>query len=212
MDIPEEIKEQVKKELSGISKKVTLKVFTDDKNCDYCKDTLELTRAVAELSDLVSVVEYKKSVSAAEIEQYNVEMTPAILVHSEEKDWPIRFYGIPSGYEFSSLIESIHFAGTGTVDLPADVVTKLKAINKPVSIKSFVTVSCPYCPAAVTTAFKFAMINPEFITAQMVEASQFPEVSNKFQVRAVPKVVINEAVNFEGSLPVAQYLEKVLQA
>jgi glutaredoxin-like protein len=212
MEIPEEIKEQVKQELSGIPKKVILKVFTGGDNCDYCKDTAELTREIAKLLDKVEVEEIDIEKNKEQAEKYNVERTPAILVHSEDQEWPIRFYGIPAGYEFSSLIESIKYASTGEIDLPEDVVEKVKSITSPKTIQAFVTVSCPYCPAAVITGFKFAMVNPQYISAQMIEASEFPELSNQFQVRAVPKVVIGENVSFEGALPVEKYAEKLVEA
>ena len=210
MEIPAEIQEQVKQELSSLKENVTIKVFTKE-NCDFCHDTIELTTAVAELSEKVKSENFDIEKNTDIAKKYQIDQTPAILVHSDSNEYPIRFYGIPAGYEFSSLIESIKFAGTGEHDLPSDVVEKVKSINSPKKIQAFVTVSCPYCPAAVTTAFKFAMVNPEFIQAQMVEASQFPELSSKFGVRAVPKVIINEGESFEGSLPVEKYLEKVLQ-
>jgi protein-disulfide isomerase len=56
------------------------------------------------------------------------------------------------------------------------------------------------------------MINPQYIKAEMYEASEFPELANKYGVRAVPKVVINDKISFEGALPVDSYLSKVLEA
>ena len=46
----------------------------------------------------------------------------------------------------------------------------------------------------------------------MVEATEFPQLSNRYFVSAVPKVVINEGVDFEGALPEKSYLDKVLEA
>jgi predicted DsbA family dithiol-disulfide isomerase len=50
------------------------------------------------------------------------------------------------------------------------------------------------------------------VEAQCIEATQFPELSQRYQVMAVPKIVINDRVEFEGALPEAQFLEAVLQA
>lgn len=213
MQIPEEIQNQVKQELGSISNEVVLKVFTSDsENCNFCKDTVELTQAVASLVDKLSVEILDVEKNKDEAEQYGVERSPAILLQVGRNVLPIRFYGIPAGYEFSSLIESIKFAGTGTLQLSEEVIEKVKAIQSPKKIQSFVTVSCPYCPPAVIIGFQFALVNPEFISAEMVEASQFPELSTKVGVRAVPKVVINDSTSFEGSLQVEQYLEKLLEA
>jgi alkyl hydroperoxide reductase subunit AhpF len=88
---------------------------------------------------------------------------------------------------------------------------RLKALSNPVHIQVFVTLTCPYCPGAVQTAHKMAM-ESDLIRADMVEASEFPHLTNKYNVLAVPKVVINETIEFEGALPESQFLEYVLKA
>jgi alkyl hydroperoxide reductase subunit AhpF len=50
------------------------------------------------------------------------------------------------------------------------------------------------------------------VTATAIEATEFPELSRSYRVMAVPKVVINDRVEFEGALPEAQFLEAVLRA
>ncbi len=50
------------------------------------------------------------------------------------------------------------------------------------------------------------------ITATAIEATEFPDLSNAYGVSAVPKIVINDRVGFEGALPEAQFLDAVLQA
>jgi len=50
------------------------------------------------------------------------------------------------------------------------------------------------------------------ITADMVEATEFPHLAYRYAVRGVPKVVINEDTSFEGALPEAMFVQSVLQA
>ena len=50
------------------------------------------------------------------------------------------------------------------------------------------------------------------ITAQCIDATEFPELSQRYQVMAVPKIVINDRVEFLGARPEAQFLDAVLQA
>jgi alkyl hydroperoxide reductase subunit AhpF len=52
----------------------------------------------------------------------------------------------------------------------------------------------------------------ERITATAIEATEFPELSRAYRVMAVPKIVINDRVQFEGALPEPQFLEAILQA
>lgn len=48
--------------------------------------------------------------------------------------------------------------------------------------------------------------------ADIVEAGEFPELAERYNVYAVPKVVINETVEFVGAQPEPQVLRYVLQA
>ena len=74
----------------------------------------------------------------------------------------------------------------------------IQAIDKEVSIKVFVTLSCPHCPGAVQTAHRLAMLNPK-IKAEMIEAQTFYELSDKYQVSGVPKIIINDKYELLGN-------------
>jgi hypothetical protein len=50
------------------------------------------------------------------------------------------------------------------------------------------------------------------VRATAIEATEFPELSRAYRVQAVPKIVINDRVQFEGALPEPQFLEAVLRA
>lgn len=50
------------------------------------------------------------------------------------------------------------------------------------------------------------------VTAQCIEANEFPDLSQRYQVRAVPKIVINDRLQFEGAIPEPDFLGAVLQA
>ena len=60
-------------------------------------------------------------------------------------------------------------------------------------------------------AHRLALANPN-ITADMVEATEFPELANKYNVRGVPRVVINDESHFEGALPEEMYVDEILKA
>jgi thioredoxin-related protein len=60
-------------------------------------------------------------------------------------------------------------------------------------------------------AQKLAIEN-EHIIADTVEASEFPELSQRFRVMSVPKIVVNEKTEFVGALPEERYLKEVLKA
>lgn len=57
-----------------------------------------------------------------------------------------------------------------------------------------------------------AMVNPERVRADVIEASEFPDLARRYQVRAVPRIVINDKVAFDGALPEAAFMAQVEKA
>jgi glutaredoxin-like protein len=197
--------------LAELVNHVKMVVFTQEFDCQYCADVRMLAEELAELADgrlKLTVYDFEKDSRAAD--RYRVDKIPALLLH-EEKEYGVRFFGIPSGYEFATLLEDIIDVSRGVTRLSESTKAKLRAIKEPVHIQVFVTPTCPYCPRAVRLAHQMAIENP-VITADMVEAIEFPHLANKYDVMAVPKVVINDRISFEGALPEAHFLEHVLLA
>ncbi len=207
--IDPEVIEQVREIFKRLESPVTLNLFlAKESRCPYCKETEELISIVSQTSDKINVRKYYEG--SDEAKAFNIDKYPAIVVHGKEK-YNIRYFGIPVGYEFGVLIEDILHASRGKPDLPDDIVEKLKEIDKPVHIQVFMTPTCPYCPYAARVAHMFAIVNKN-IVADVIEAMEFPELAEKYSVRAVPKIVINDKVSFEGAMPEREFLEKVLEA
>ena len=80
-------------------------------------------------------------------------------------------------------------------------------------LQVFVTPTCPYCPRAVLLAHQMAMENPQMIRAEGVEATEFPELANRFNVRGVPQTVINSgAGSLVGAAPEQNLLAEIQRA
>lgn len=52
----------------------------------------------------------------------------------------------------------------------------------------------------------------EHVTADIIEANEFPDLSRRYEVTGVPKVVINDKVEFVGAVPEYQFLAAIQQA
>jgi hypothetical protein len=52
----------------------------------------------------------------------------------------------------------------------------------------------------------------DLIRGDCVEATEFPDLAQRYGVMAVPKTVVNDAVSFEGALPEGQFVDQVLRA
>jgi glutaredoxin-like protein len=194
---------------------VKLVVFTQTVECQFCAETRQIVEEVADLSDKIAAEVYNFVTDKAVADLYGVEKIPAIAmlrsVNGEDKDYGIRFYGIPSGYEFTSVIEDIIDVSKGESGLQPKTKEALANITEPVHLQVFVTPTCPYCPQAVQLAHKFAM-ESDLIRGDMVEAIEFPHLSNKYGVMGVPRTVINESWHQEGAVPEPMMLAKVLEA
>ena len=105
---------------------------------DLCRENEQLVREVVALSDKLSVETLNLAIDRERAEAYGVDQVPAIVVEGA-RDYGIRFYGVPSGYEFGNLIDSIIVASTGEPDLSDDTKASLSALAEDVDIKVFST-------------------------------------------------------------------------
>ncbi len=194
---------------------VKILMFTQTVECQFCTETRQIVEEVAALSDKITAEIYNFVSDKAMAELYGIDKIPAIAIlrseNGTDKDYGIRFYGIPSGYEFSSIIEDIIDVSKGDSGLKPKSKQALAELTEPVHFQVFVTPTCPYCPQAVRLAHQFAM-ESELVTADMVEAIEFPHLANKYNVYGVPRTVINESFFQEGAVPEPMMLAKMLEA
>jgi len=208
--LSEDIRNRLKEEFEGLPTKVKLVVFTQEIECEYCRENTALAQEVASLSDRVDIEVYNFVLDKEAVERYGVDKIPAIAVEGE-KDYGVRFHGVPAGYEFTSLIEAIKAVSAGESGLAPESKEALKGLKEPLHLQVFVTLTCPYCPTAVQLAHKMA-VESDMVRADMVESSEFPHLAHKYNVFAVPKTVVNEKVSFDGALPEPLFLEQVMKA
>jgi len=117
---------------------VKLLVFPQTVACDFCKETEEIAQEVAGLSDKVTVETYNFVTDRTVADQYNVDKIPALVVLGA-KDYGVRFYGIPAGYEFTSLIEAIFAVSAGESGLSKQTKEAIAQIKTPIHIQVYVT-------------------------------------------------------------------------
>lgn len=201
-------KEQVRRQLEALVNPVKLVMFTQTIECEFCADTRALVEEVASLSDSVEAVIYNFVTDKDRADDYGVDKIPAIAVIGD-KDYGVRFYGIPAGYEFASLIEAMKTVSSGQSGLSETTKEALAQVDESVHLQVFVTPTCPYCAGTVVLTHKMAMEN-DSIRADMVEATEFPQLAINYQVRGVPRTVINENQFVDGMVPEAVMLQELL--
>jgi len=206
----EEIAGHVKEELANLAGPVRLVMFTQEIECEFCAETRQLVEEMAQLSDQLTAEVYDFVADQEKVRELSIDKIPAIAVVGQE-DYGVRFYGIPSGYEFASLLHAIQAVAAGKPELSEETMQVLADLTTPLHIQVFVTPTCPYCPVSVVLAHEMAIASP-MVRADMVEAMEFPHLATKYQVMGVPRTVINETVSIEGAAPEPTVLEKLREA
>lgn len=131
--------EFLKKDFEGkLKNNVKIIFFKSEDACLYCKEVKDILVEVSGLSDKIALEEYDFDKDKEKVKQYSIKRTPAIVIEGE-KDYGVRFYGIPSGHEFMTLIYGITNVSTKNTNLSEKTVEKLKEITKPYNIQVFVT-------------------------------------------------------------------------
>jgi glutaredoxin-like protein len=198
---------------ASLQRPVQLALFISDQNCEYCDLTRELLEALSALHDNLSLAVCDLQGDAERAAALGVDKAPGIVVlgGAEGHDYGIRFYGIPSGHEFASLLEAIRMVGSDTLELQPATRQFLEGLAAPLHLQVFVTPSCPYCPRAVVLAHRLAYASPH-VTADAVEVSEFPELGQRYHVMGVPRTIIDEVVHVEGAVPEGALLAKLIAA
>jgi glutaredoxin-like protein len=177
--------------------------------CQFCKPAREMLQELAGLSELISLRIHYFEDDTPEKAQFGVERVPGIVMRNVPGAI-VTFYGIPGGTEFPMFIDSIIDLSRGEVLLSQESVTSLAELEVDISLRVFVTPTCPYCPAMMRAAYQMAMVSPR-VHAETIEVNEFPELADRFQVQAVPLTVINDSVAIPGTVHEKQLTELIMK-
>jgi len=207
--IPDDKKELLKNDFKEkLVDPVKIVMFTQEFECRFCSDTRKLAQELATVSDKITTEIYDFVADSAKAKEYNIDKIPALAIIGK-KDYGVRIYGIPYGYELQTLIEAIINVSKGKTDLSDKTKSILAEVKSPVHIQVFVTLTCPHCPAAAAVAHKLA-IECDMVKADVIDSSEFPDLAVKYNVIGVPKIIINEKVEFVGAFNEDLFAEHVL--
>ncbi len=200
----------LKNEFSKLKKDVYMTLFTTELGCQYCKDEEVLLNEVLQTSDKLHLEVKNINIDKEDAARYQITGAPTLVLREKDKDFGITFMGIPAGHEFSAFLADIMMIGTEEHGLSQDTLMKLASVPKAADLLVFVTPSCPYCPSAVHMGHKLAYVKENWRSA-MVEAMEFPDLSQRFEVQAVPRIVINQDAYFEGAMPETMFVDLIIK-
>jgi len=128
---------------SRLENPVELLYFISPDDCDTCAEAEQLLDEIASLSSKIHITKYDIIQNLAVAQKFNVQLTPGLVIAGGGKkapvDYGIRFAGIPSGYEFGSLIQAIVLVSGRDSRLKPGTRRQIKELAKPVHLQVFVT-------------------------------------------------------------------------
>ena len=204
-----EVSEQIKKALEPMKNNIKMVLFTKEGTCNTCTETKQLLTEMSGLNDKISVEFKDLNNDQADANKYGIDDVPTFVMLDDKDEYKgVKFQGIPAGHEINSFLSAIVYMSGLDFRMDQKLMDRISKIDKPVDIKVFVTLSCPHCPGAVSTAHSLAMLNDN-VQASMIEAQTFNELSMKYKVSGVPKIVINDEFELLGNQPIDAFLTEI---
>lgn len=131
-------REKLTELLKTLPEPVTLVMFTQEMECQYCEMTRGLLEEVTALSDRLTLDVYDFVKDKDTALSHGVDKVPATVVKGD-RDHGVRFYGVPSGYEFTTLIQDVMDAGRRSPGLSEDILSGLRDIDQPVHLQVIIS-------------------------------------------------------------------------
>jgi glutaredoxin-like protein len=174
--------------------------------CATCDAAEELAGALVEAAPGKLTL----TVIDVSVETGEVEAVPSLTVARPGEEARITFEGLPAGYEFATLLDAVERTSESDDQLPPELSKRIAALESPLEVMVFVTPTCPYCPGAASLANRMALTSAQ-VRSVVVDANEYPELSERYQVQGVPRTVVNRSGAFVGALPEAMFVDSVLK-
>ncbi len=167
--------EQLKSVFQKLEKPVTLN-FYKSQHVDQIK-LQEMLDTIKSTSDKIVLVE--------DSTESNV---PGFFLSYDGKINGIKFLGIPSGHEFTSLVLAI-LNSDGKGKFPDDmIINRIKKIKGQINLKTYISLTCENCPEVVQALNLMAIIN-ENITHEMIDGVYAQDEITRLNIQGVPSVI-----------------------
>lgn len=193
----------------SLKNNVKLVYFTRESHCNHCNEARRLYERLASITQKIEFEVYNFVLNLDKDREYRVFSVPALAIIGA-KDYGVRYYGYPRGTEWNNFLDDIIYVSRGENTLPYVVSEKLQKLDKKSQLKIFVSPICPYSLPVAKLGLKLAVASDN-INVDIIDAVDFLEVSEKYDVRGIPMTVVNDENSFYGALDVEEYVENILK-
>lgn len=201
-----------------VSRNVTIKLYTapsggiivPGRECMACRPVQDLLAEVSGLSPRVTLETIDYYTNLADAQRNGVTRIPAFTVGRDDAS-RMRYFGTPSDRLLGVLISALIGASNKKSPFKLDTRRRLRRLKEDAHIQVFVTRDGQYCGETASLAFAMARESPK-VTADVIEVGTFPDLPSLYNIRGVPKTVINGRVQFTGAMNEDVFLKQVLRA
>jgi glutaredoxin-like protein len=186
---------------------VRIVFFEQSIGCETCAPTRRALERIARENPDVALEVLNLVLDKEKAAEYGVDRVPAVIITAPGRD-RIRYYGAPLGNELPTLLQAISMAATGETELTEQSRAQLKTLSRPVALQVFFTPTCVYCPQMIALANQAAIESP-LVTAVAIDATEFPDLVQRYKVNGVPMTVINDAMEIMGAAPEEEFIAAI---
>ncbi|MCD8325188.1 MAG: FAD-dependent oxidoreductase [Lachnospiraceae bacterium] len=200
----QELKKQVSELLDRMEKPVVMRVWA--KRDEEQRELFAFLKELAGLSQ-------KLTLEYAGTREIPEELWPAVrLCDGEGNDSGFCFHGIPTGEEFTSFLLAVCQLGGPGKELPKEALQLMEEPGENADVRIFVSLTCTMCPRTVQSAALLALEKgrKRRVRADVFDMSLFPALRERYQIRSVPCIVVNEERVLFGRKEEAELAREVL--
>lgn len=210
------IQQRFQQELAG---RVRIDYFTQRRSsiiipgredCRFCDEVDQALHDVAQLHPRLTLTVHEFHHAPEAASRLGVARVPCTVIRGQANR-PLRFYGLPGGWQFPNLIETIVLSSgpKAPVDREASIV--VKRLRKPVEVTVFVTPACEYSAPVANAAYRLALAHAN-IRSEVVEAGEFAQLAQRFDIRATPLTVFDDRLSVRGRIDEVAIARHALQS
>jgi glutaredoxin-like protein len=203
--------QMVKREFEKLTGEVFLSLFTPaTKDANY-SPIVEYINKIVHLSPKIKLKIVPKGSNPELFTQYHITEVPSLIIENSG----IQYTGIPAGPEAMVFIQTIVMKSTANSGIGDAISRVLASLTRKLQLRTIITSQCTICPLAVRIGNMFslesALKGHNKIRHEIIDASEHCDYVSKFDVSAVPIILINDQTAFTGIPDVDKYVEKILK-
>jgi glutaredoxin-like protein len=201
--------QMLKRELQKLTNPIKLSLFLSSQEESDSFEIFEFFNTIANQDPKIELTTITKGAKPELFEQYQISEVPALVIEGSG----VRYTGVPSGPEAGMFLQTLVMLSTGSSGI-GDLISKILAsLTKPVQVRTIVTSQCTICPLAVKIgnmlALESALNGDGKLSHEIIEALEHADYVSGYDLSAVPIIVINNEVAFNGIPDVDKYVAKI---